>query len=172
VRQQTNKHNGPQRRGRYRQGYYIPTNPTKYIGDPSKIIFRSSWEYYFCKYCDETPEILTWSSEPIAIPYISPLDNKEHSYFVDFYMKLQKGEEQIEYLVEIKPSKSLKQPMMKEGLTTIKRLKEYNENAKTWVVNRAKFRAAEEFARITNKKFIIVTEEFLFKRSNGNGKSR
>lgn len=79
-------------------------------------------------------------------------------------MKLQKPDAPIEYLVEIKPSKYLKQPFMKEGLTTIKRLKEYNKMAADWVVNRAKFRAAQEFALLSNKNFIIVTEEFLFKR--------
>jgi hypothetical protein len=55
---------------------------------------------------------------------------------------------------------------MKEGLTTIKRLKEYNKMAADWLVNRAKFKAAQEFARLNNKNFIIVTEEFLFKRAN------
>ena len=162
----TNKTNPPHKRSRFRQGYYTLINSDKYIGDPTKIIYRSSWEYRFCKYCDTTPEILKWSSEPVAIPYISPLDNKQHNYFVDFYMRLQKPDEEIEYLVEIKPSKSLKPPMMKEGLVTMKRLNEYNEAAKTWLVNRAKFKAAEEFARINGKNFIIVTEEFLFKRMN------
>lgn len=160
----TNKTNPPHKKSRFRQGYFVPSVPGKYIGDPSKIIYRSSWEYRFCKYCDSTPEVLSWSSEPIPIPYISPLDNKEHSYFVDFYMKLQKPDAPIEYLVEIKPSKYLKQPSMKEGLTTIKRLKDYNKMAADWVVNRAKFKAAQEFARLNNKNFIIVTEEFLFKR--------
>lgn len=162
--QKTNKTNPPKRRGRYRQGYFMPTSPTKYIGDPSKIIYRSSWEYKFCNYCDLTPEIVSWSSEPIGIPYISPIDSREHRYFVDFYMKIQKTNEIIEYLVEIKPSKSLKPPVMKEGLSTIKRLKEFNKAATDWVVNRAKFIAAENFARLNNKHFIIVTEEFLFKR--------
>ena len=160
----TNKHNQPQRRSRFRQGYYRTKFPAKYIGDPTKIIFRSSWERLFCQYCDETPEILSWSSEPIAIPYISPIDKKEHSYFVDFYMKIQKEEEVVEYLVEIKPSKVLNPPVMKEGLTTIKRLNAYNQAAKDWLVNKAKFTAAQEFARLNNKHFIVVTEEFLFKR--------
>lgn len=166
MRATTNKTNPPHRKSRFRQGYFRPMNPSKYIGDPTKIIFRSSWEQRFCKYCDDTPEVLYWSSEPVAIPYISPVDGREHSYFVDFYMKLQKSEEVIEYLVEIKPSKALNPPVMKEGLTTIKRLHAYNQAAKDWLVNKAKFAAAQEFARINNKHFIVVTEEFLFKRVN------
>ena len=164
MRAKTNKTNPPHKRSRYRQGYFVPANPEKYIGDPTKIIYRSSWEYRFCKYCDTTPEVLSWSSEPVAIPYIHPIDKKEHSYFVDFYMKLEKPDGPVEYLVEIKPSKSLNPPSMSEGLTTIKRLREYNQAATDWVINRAKFQAAQEFARITNRNFIIVTEEFLFKR--------
>lgn len=81
-------------------------------------------------------------------------------------MRLDKPDGPIEYLVEIKPSKVLNPPVMSEGLTTIKRLKSYNQAAVDWVVNRAKFQAAQEFARITNRNFIIVTEEFLFKRVN------
>ena len=160
----TNKNNPPHKRSRFRQGYYALTNAEKYIGDPTKIIYRSSWEYRFCKYCDTTPEITMWSSEPVAIPYVSPLDGKQHSYFVDFYMKLEKPDGAIEYLVEVKPSKSLKQPVMAEGLVTMNKLKQFNDAASTWVINRAKFKAAEEFARINGKSFIIVTEEFLFKR--------
>jgi hypothetical protein len=162
----TNKNNPPQKRGRFRQGYYRLNNPEKYIGDPSKIIYRSSWEYRFCKYCDDTPEVVAWSSEPIPIPYIHPIDKREHNYFVDFYMKLQKPGEFLEYLVEVKPSKALKPPVMKEGLTTIKKLKEYNKLATDYLINAAKFKAAQEFAKLSNRHFIIVTEEFLFKRLN------
>lgn len=160
----TNKNNLPQKRSRFRQGYYRLISPEKYIGDPTKIIYRSSWEQRFCKYCDTTPEIDRWSSEPIAIPYVHPGDNKIHNYFVDFYMRLIKPDETLEYLVEVKPSKSLAVPSMPEGLVTVNRLKQYNDAAKTWLINRAKFKAAEEFARINGKLFIIVTEEFLFKR--------
>jgi hypothetical protein len=81
-------------------------------------------------------------------------------------MKIQKPDGDMEYLVEIKPSKALKPPVMKEGLVTLNRLKEFNFAASTWVVNCAKFKAAEEFARLNGKNFIIVTEEFLFKRIN------
>ena len=35
-----------------KQGYYKAKNPDKYIGDTELIIFRSSWEFGFCKYCD------------------------------------------------------------------------------------------------------------------------
>ena len=54
------------------QGKYRPSFPRKYKGDPTNIIYRSSWEYKFMKWCDITPSIEEWGSEEIIIPYISP----------------------------------------------------------------------------------------------------
>jgi len=56
------------------------------------LIFRSSWEFRFCKYCDTNEKILKWSSEPLQIPYYNPLDKKEHTYNVDFYMRVLKDD--------------------------------------------------------------------------------
>ena len=39
-------------------------------------------------YCDKNDNILEWASEEIAIPYRSPVDNRVHRYFPDFYMKV------------------------------------------------------------------------------------
>ena len=50
------------------KGRYTPENPKKYIGDPSKIVYRSSWERRFMIYCDRNPLILSWASEELAIP--------------------------------------------------------------------------------------------------------
>jgi hypothetical protein len=146
--------------GKYKQGYYTPKNVIKYLGDPMKIIYRSSWEYHFCVYCDQNDFIVNWSSEPIAIPYISPIDNKPHRYYVDFYMCVLKNDAIEKYIVEIKPSSQLLQPVLKTR--TAKRLKRFNSDAKTWIVNRSKFQAAQEYARLHGYKFTIVTEKFLF----------
>ena len=71
---------------RYKQGKYIPRLPRKYKGDPRNIVYRSSWEYKFMLWCDQTPSVTEWGSEEIAIPYISPLDGKRHRYYPDFYV--------------------------------------------------------------------------------------
>jgi hypothetical protein len=160
------KSNKPNPRGAYRQGYYKLTNAEKYVGDPSKIIYRSSWEYRFCRYCDHTPEVLKWSSEPVAIPYFSPLDEpgriKPRNYYVDFYMRVKKGNETIDYLAEVKPSKSLQKPILEGVKHTTQKLKNYNYALQTWIVNRAKFSAAKQYAEKIGYKFILVTDEFLF----------
>ena len=88
------------------KGRFKPTNPTKYKGDHSNIIYRSLWERKFMKLCDSNSNILEWSSEEVIIPYKSPIDGKFHRYFVDFWVKQKntKGEI-VEKLIEIKPKK-------------------------------------------------------------------
>ena len=83
------------------QGKYRASFPRKYKGDHNNIIYRSSWEYKFMKWCDVTPTVQEWGSEEIIIPYISPVDGKRHRYFPDFYVKIQGRK----YLVEVKPLK-------------------------------------------------------------------
>ena len=58
------------------RGKYFPSNTKKYKGDPSNIIYRSLWERKFMVYCDKNENVLEWSSEEIALPYKSPLDNR------------------------------------------------------------------------------------------------
>ena len=56
------------------KGKYQPRFPSKYKGNPTKIIFRSLWERKFMRYCDFSNNILEWASEEISIPYRSPID--------------------------------------------------------------------------------------------------
>ena len=71
---------------RYKQGKYIPRSSRKYKGDPRNINYRSSWEYKFMLWCDQTPSVQEWGSEEIIIPYTSPVDGKRHRYYPDFYV--------------------------------------------------------------------------------------
>ena len=73
------------------KGKYYPSYPRKYKGDPTNIIYRSLWERKFMVYCDKNERILEWGSEEIALPYRSPVDNKVHRYFPDFYIKVQEN---------------------------------------------------------------------------------
>ena len=50
------------------KGHYNPTNPQKYKGNSSNIIYRSLWERKFMVYCDTNSFILEWGSEEIIIP--------------------------------------------------------------------------------------------------------
>jgi uncharacterized protein (DUF433 family) len=100
--------------GEYKSGKYDPKNPDKYIGDIHNIIYRSSWEYRFCTYCDTNEAILKWSSEPVVIPYYNPLDKKDHNYNVDFYIKVLKEDtNEQEWIIEIKPEVRFGRPCIK-----------------------------------------------------------
>jgi TnsA endonuclease N terminal len=151
------------RAGKVQQGYFKPANPEKYIGDVSQIIFRSSWEFKFLKWCDSSPTILAYASEPIGIPYYSPLDQRGHVYYVDFYIitKDNQGNEQ-KFLIEVKPDKYTKPPVAPKRMTD-KQTASYVYAAKQYIVNKAKFEAAKEFAQVRGLKFGIITENFLFK---------
>ena len=73
------------------KGKFIPRNVAKYRGDYRNIIYRSSWELKFMKYCDMSPNIMEWGSEEIVVPYRSPLDGRIHRYFPDFYIKVRQS---------------------------------------------------------------------------------
>ncbi len=134
------------------QGRYTPSRPRKYKGDPKNIIYRSSWEYKFMRWCDDTPSVAEWGSEEIAIPYISPTDGKRHRYFPDFYVKIANKK----YLIEVKPFRQTKEPKTQKKIT-----KTYIREVVTWSVNSAKWKAATEFCKDHNWKFMIITEKEL-----------
>ena len=83
---------------------WYPKNPTKYIGDHTNIIARSSWEIKFMNWCDNNPSIITWNSEEVRIPYKCDTDNKRHLYYVDFRIQVKTKTGIVKtYIVEIKP---------------------------------------------------------------------
>ena len=69
---------------KWKQRKFYPRNPKKYRGDPTQIFMRSSWETSVAIWLDTNPSVVEWSSETVVIPYISPIDNKEHKYHPDF----------------------------------------------------------------------------------------
>ena len=88
------------------KGKYRPKNLKKYLGKIDTIVYRSSWEKKFMIYCDNNPSIIQWASEEISIPYVSPLDNKIHRYYPDFFLKVkQKNNAVKNMIIEIKPLK-------------------------------------------------------------------
>ena len=102
--------------------------------------------------------IIEFSSEEIVIPYKSPIDNKFHRYFVDFYIKVKQSDNTIkEYLIEIKPSKQTVEPVV----TKKKKRNTILTEQTMWVVNQSKWSAAREYANKRGWEFIILTEKEL-----------
>lgn len=145
---------------KYRQGIYKPKHPEKYRGDPTNIIYRSSWELKVMTRFDHDPNVLEWSSEEVVVPYISPVDGKMHRYFLDFFARVKtKDGNIVEYLIEVKPKDQLKPPEPRSsGLT-----KRYLQEVFRYGVNEAKWLAATTFAKKKGWEFKILTEDNLSK---------
>lgn len=136
---------------------YRPSYPQKYKGNPNNIICRSSWERKFCSWCDLNSNILEWASEEFYIPYISPLDKKVHRYYPDFMIKIKESTGKVKtYVVEIKPKRQTIPPTRKSKIS-----KSFIQEAKTYEVNKAKWRAAEEWCKDRMLEFKIITEDNL-----------
>ena len=136
---------------------YRPSYPSKYKGDHTNIICRSSWERKFCRWCDLNESILQWGSEEFHIPYVSPVDNRVHKYFPDFIIKVKESTGEIKtYVIEVKPKKQTKPPTKRKKVT-----KSYIYECTTWEVNKAKWRAAHEFCADRKIEFKIITEDEL-----------
>jgi hypothetical protein len=141
----------------YQQGIYESKNPEKYVGDVSKICFRSSWEKKFMVWADTNPQVLKWCSEELAIQYFSEVDQKMHRYFPDFLMMVQNNSGELKrYMIEIKPEAQTLPPKKRSRNT-----KSYLTELATFSVNTSKWAAAEAWCKKNNMEFIIMTEKHL-----------
>lgn len=140
------------------KGKYKPQNPDKYDGDPTNIIYRSLLERRFMVYCDNKSSIIKWSSEEVVVPYVSPIDNRYHRYFVDFMIQYRDTTGTLRtVLVEVKPKSQTNEPKRIQGKPTRRFLME----VKTWGVNKAKWDAATEYCKDRKWEFKIITEKEL-----------
>lgn len=141
------------------KGFFKPKNPSKYKGDPTNIIYRSSWELKLMAYLDTHPEILEWSSEEFCIPYRSPVDNKIHRYFPDFKVKKAVGNLVETIVIEVKPRSQSVPPTLKAPKS--KPTKRYLREVMTYGINEAKWKAASEYCADRKWKFMVMTEKEL-----------
>ena len=138
-------------------GKFFPINPQKYVGNVNNIIWRSSWELKLLKWLDEHSEVLEYGSEEIVIPYRSPVDGKQHRYFVDFYVKIKTTSGIKKYIVEVKPFSQTLPPKKKLKVTPA-----YIKECQTYAVNQAKWTAARKFAEYNKIEFVVMTEKELY----------
>jgi hypothetical protein len=145
----------------FKQGLYTVKHPQKYIGDVTKVRYMSSWELNAFNFLDGNQNVLQWSSENIAIPYIKPTDGRVHKYYPDLLVlyKDRHGQEHWE-LIEIKPSTQLVVSRSKSPKTRM------FQNL-TLAVNKAKWDSAELWCEHQRKngmdvKFKLLTEKQVF----------
>ena len=142
----------------YKQGFFKPSNPQKYDGDPTKIVYRSSWELKLMRYLDVQPNIISWASEEFHIPYFYDIDQKWHRYFVDFKIKYKSKDGYIKTaLIEVKPRAQIDRPKEPKK-NTPKAKQRYLTEAAEWIKNQQKWKAATQYCIDRNWEFIILDE--------------
>jgi hypothetical protein len=135
------------------KGKYTVKQPEKYVGDSTKVVFRSLWERNTFRWLEEQPNIVEWASEEIVVPYICQTDKKVHRYFIDVYFKTADGKK---YLIEIKPKKETQPPKKPK-----RRSKRYLSESLTYIKNQSKWEAATKFAKENGATFQVWTEDTL-----------
>ena len=137
------------------KGKYKVRAPYKYKGNPTKVIYRSLWELKFMPYCDTNINILEWGSEEMYVWYKSPVDNKPHRYFPDFYIKARESDGQVKkYIIEVKPQRQTKPPAKPKRQT-----RGYLREAYEYAKNQAKWKAANEWCLDRGFEFKVLTEK-------------
>jgi hypothetical protein len=138
-------------------GLFKPRNPQKYVGDPTNIVYRSSWECKMMHWLDNNDNIISWASEELVIPYKSPIDGKWHRYFPDFLVKTKTKDGKLKtLLLEVKPKKQSQPPPPQKRIT-----EQYINAVKTWGINEAKWKAAVEYCNDRKWEFKVITEDHL-----------
>lgn len=164
---------------KYKQSQFIPQNIEKVLGDP-RILCRSSWELKFADWCDRNPQIVKWGSECIAISYkdptsvdldeahkynldiTNPINWKVKNYYPDFYLEMIDNDgNSKKFLIEIKPYDQTQPPKPVNENAKLKDIRNFNNSAKTFLMNDAKWKAAREWCRLHQIEFVIFTEEQL-----------
>jgi hypothetical protein len=141
----------------FSQGKFTPQSPQKYKGS-LPIIYRSSLELKVFRWLDNNPKVVSWGSESVVIPYISPFDNRMHRYFTDLVIHLIDSKNILQkLLVEIKPHKYTLKPVdspRKSRKTVIYEQSQY-------IINNAKWDAAKNWCKKNGYQFIIITEKHI-----------
>ena len=141
------------------KGRFIPSHPEKYVGNIHRIIYRSGWERSVMVKLDRHPGIVQWSSEPMGIPYVSPLDGRTHKYFPDLWMKVKTKNGDMEtFLVEIKPFRQSVAPNLQDSFDGRKK-KRYLRDSISFAINNAKWTSARRLCESQKWKFKVWTEK-------------
>ena len=148
----------PNKNGRFKQGYYKPQHPEKYVGDVNSIVYRSRLELRFYKFFDMSSNVLSWACEEFKIEYVSQLDRKVHRYFPDAIIKIKtKGGREKVVMIEIKPKTQCFEPKKPKNVNS----KRYINETLTYQKNQDKWQAAINFCKSKGMEFMVLHEDFL-----------
>ncbi len=134
-------------------GFFTPRNPQKYLGNPTNIMYRSSYELKYMLFLDSHEDVLKWGSEEMIIPYRAP-DGLIRRYYPDFVVQFRDKTGKINnWMVEIKPHVQTQPPKVPKKMT-----KAFLEEVETFEVNKAKWAAAQAYCQKVGLEFKVLTE--------------
>lgn len=150
----------PNNKRGWKQGYYVPHNPQKFIGILNKIgvPYRSSLELKFMQMLDSNIDVLRWTyeHEQTCIPYYDPIRQKSRTYHPDFYMECIVKGKLVTFLIEVKPLSETIYP----DKSKFKSKEAYKRQLAVNALVEVKRRAAVTFCKERGWKYLFVTEKF------------
>lgn len=104
------------------------------------------------KWMDSRDAVIRWGSEEINIAYLSPLDNRVHQYYPDFFIEYRDVDGNIlKEIVEVKPLHESDADFAK-----------HQRSKDALLVNTAKWRAAATWCEVRGMKFRVITEKSIY----------
>ena len=141
----------------FKQGLYKLKHPEKYLGDPNKVRYMSSWELHAHEFLDNDPRVIKWGSEIIPISYLKPTDNRVHKYYPDYYVKYKDRYGKVrQEIIEVKPIRQVRKPRSRTPRTRL-------QEDITYSINISKWSACQKFCNKYGLKFRLLTEKEIFK---------
>lgn len=137
-------------RGKYQNaktGRYLPLNPQKYKGLQVPI-YKSDLERRTMIFLDTSNAIVEWTYEPQAIKYYDPIHKKLRRYYIDFTCVVKQGSVYKTVWLEVKSLCECQKPSSKASQQT----------QITWIINQAKWQAAQQLAKVKNYEFHVINE--------------
>lgn len=106
---------------------------------------------------DDDPQILSWQSEELIIPYTDRGNGKLRRYFPDFLIRKKDADGNIQTIViEVKPYAQTVPPV--RGKKTERR---YLSEVKVFATNYSKFESATRYCQRRGWTFCVLTEKEL-----------
>jgi len=108
---------------------------------------------------DHDPNVISWQSEELIIPYTNPIDGRFHRYLPDFKVIKKTSDGIKTFVIEIKPHSQCLVPT--KGSKGQKSHKKYLTEAKTFAQNQAKWQSAQRYCAKYGYTFLVLTEKDL-----------
>lgn len=135
------------------KGQYTPANPEKYKGT-YPIVYRSSWELVLMRFFDKHPDVSSWASETIQIPYQHPITKQVKNYIPDFFVEYcDKNGNKRQEVIEVKPAS---QSHISEAKSRYEKV--------SLAINAAKWKAAGAWCKNRGLTFRVMNENEMFNK--------